>query len=129
MKAEHIAAVKTFLVEGNKGNDIKEYLLDNGVKPGEVAGLISAAWDSIVSDSSQEPEEIKAWCDGALLEIYRRTLQTGDYAGAKSAVKERIALHDLKGTRKAASKPSSKKDSKVDNVTWPNFKTLTSPRK
>jgi len=125
MNKEIIENVKKFIIEGHAENDINEFLAAEEMSAAQVAKIIRAAWDGIIEDADVPNSEKKAWCIEALRDLYRKMLSTGDYAGAKSAIKEIIALSDLKKAKIEDEVPKIKTKIKTEggNVTWPKFKT------
>jgi len=81
------------LIAGYSLSDVIDFACENfdGVTAEQVVET-AASW---FQSASQEDDDFRAgWCAEAYKELYRKMIEVGDYAGAKSCVQEILAFSE-----------------------------------
>ena len=86
-KPDQVDQVFKWIIEGNNSHDIIA-AIKKEFPDAPADALLLAAGDQLRDASRFEMERVVGWAIASTRELYRRLVQTGDYAGALRAIKQ-----------------------------------------
>lgn len=94
LKPSEVTQVAKWIIAGHDASDITEAVRASKFD-GEPGPLILAAMGRLKRAANFDPMIMLGWCVEATRELYRKMVESGDYAGALRAVKqmERMAVN------------------------------------
>jgi len=106
-KREAVAQTIRNLLAGHSPTDVKEWLAEEA-KPFEPEAIIREALEALRLLAAEPADTKLGFCQEAARDLYRRSIEVGDFAGALAALKEFAKLSNLYSagrTRRPASPP------------------------
>jgi len=90
---EAVHQAVNWLLTGATDRDVKD-AVETKYGPDKTQDIMAAAYAFCRQHAHPDPDTVRGWGFLALRELYRRQLETGDFASALRTIRELIALAD-----------------------------------